>query len=124
MEDIKQFTEEIANLGARISDAIIAYAMLHHHKPELLLETIGRGMMISSTRGVFDEYVPKMSGIIHSLNREELAEFIADVINENKGSHEINIPSPLGGYMAQNICCIENIEDALNESIDLRGKVD
>lgn len=121
MEDIKQFSKEIADLGARISDAIIAYALLHHHKPELLLKTIGKGMVISSTMGDFDEYVPKMSGIIHSLNREELAEFIADVINENKESHEINIPSPLGGYMAQNICRIENIEDALNTAIDLRG---
>lgn len=124
MEDIKQFTEEIADLGASITDAIIAYAILHHHKPELLLKTISKGMADISTMGNFDEYVPKMSGIIHSLNREELAEFIADVINENKGSHEINIPSPLGGYMAQNINCIEDIEDALNELIDLRGKVD
>lgn len=124
MEDIKQFTEEITDLGASITDAIIAYALLHHHKPELLLSMIGKGMVITSTMDGFDEYVPKMSGIIHSLNREELAQFIADVINENKGSHEINIPSPLGGYMAQNINCIEDIEDSLNALIDLRGKVD
>ena len=122
MEDLKDLCDEISDLTARIGDMCIAYAKLNNHKPELVLQMVGRGLGLSAKVGVFDDYDPKISGIIKQLKTEELAEYIADIITENRTNKEIRLPSPLGGYVAMNINDVKDIENALNEYVYIKGE--
>lgn len=117
MDDFKDLCEEVSDLTAKIGDMCIAYAKLNNHKPNLILQMVGRGLEISSKVGDFEDYDPKTSGIIRQLKTEELAEFIADIITENRTNKEIRLPSPLGGYVAMNIKDVKDIEKALNEYV-------
>lgn len=122
MEDLKDLCNEISDLTARIGDMCIAYAKLNNHKPELVLQMVGRGLGLSAKVGVFEDYEPKVSGIIRQLNTEELAEYIADIITENRTNKEIRLPSPLGGYLVMKINDAKDIEEVLNDYVYIEGE--
>lgn len=122
MEDLKDLCNEISDITARIGDMCIAYAKLNNHKPELVLQMVGRGLGLSAKVGVFEDYAPKVSGIIRQLNTEELAEYIADIITENRTNKEIRLPSPLGGYLVMKINDAKDIEEVLNDYVYIEGE--
>ncbi len=122
MENFENLCVEVADLAARVNDMCISYAMLNDHKPQLILSMVIRCMNLSITTGNFDEYTPEISGVIRSLTDEELAEYIADIITENRTNKEIRLPSPLGGYVAMNINDVKDIENALNEYVYIKGE--
>ena len=122
MENIEDLCNEVSDLTARIGDICIAYAKLNNHKPNLILHMVGHGLELSSKVGDFEDYDPKISGIIRQLKNEELAEYIADIITENRTNKEIRLPSPLGGYVAMNINDVKDIENALNEYVYIKGE--
>lgn len=121
MDDFNDFCVEIADLAARVNDMCISYAMLNGHKPQLILSMV-KGCMNLSEKANLDEYTPVVSGVIRSLTDEELAEYIADIITENRTNKEIHLPSPLGGYVAMNINDVKDIEKALNDYVYIKGE--
>ena len=121
MDNFEDFCVEVADLAARVNDMCIAYAKLNDHKPQLILSMVIRCMNLSVATGNFDEYTPNISGVIRSLTDEELAEYIADIITENRTNKEIHLPSPLGGYAAMNINDVKDIKKALNECVHIGG---
>ena len=119
--DLKIFTDEMGDLGARITSECVAYAFMNHHNPNLILKITGIGMQNVSETVDFSEYYAGKISILRALSYEDLAEYIAECIMENAKGDKINIPSPFGGYWNMDLTSKEDIKKALLEEIELRG---
>jgi hypothetical protein len=53
------------------------------------------------------------------MTNDEIAEWIHDILYENSGKATYDIPSPLGGYMAQGVIDTDDINEVLEEGADL-----
>lgn len=81
MEGVKVLFDETSELASRVGDLTIAWAKRNGHNPNLILKLVGDGLVMSSKIGNFEEYRPKYSGLLRSLDNENLASCIYDFIN-------------------------------------------
>ena len=81
MEDVKVLFDETSELASQIGDLTIAWSKRNGHNPNLILKLVGDGLVMSSEIGNFEEYRPRYSGLLRSLNNEALANCIIDFIN-------------------------------------------
>lgn len=82
MEDLKELIEEVADVTARTADMLVAWSKKNKHNPNLILNLVGGNLQKSSQIGDFKEYKPKYSGVYRAMSNKQLAEVIAEMINE------------------------------------------
>lgn len=78
-EDIKKLSEEVAKIGAKIGDMLIAWCQLRGHNPNLILNVVGQKLMLSQKIGDFSEYKPTFGAVLRQMDNETLAQQIYDL---------------------------------------------
>ncbi len=107
-----------SKLIAEITGGIVYFAQSNGLDEELLLEMAGSGLTLMS-KGDFSEFEFSNGNILKSMTNDEIAEWIHDILYENSGKATYDIPSPLGGYMAQGVIDTDDINEVLEEGADL-----
>lgn len=78
-EDIKKLSEEIAKMGATITDMILAWCKQTGHNPYFILSIIGQELHHHSKNSDFSQYKPTYGGVIRQMDNETLAQQIYDL---------------------------------------------
>lgn len=106
-------------LLAGLSGALIYYAKSNDLDVNKILYMAGDGLTRAAAIGDFKEFKVQNDHVIKSMTTEEIAEWIHDILYENSGKATYDIPSPLGGYMAQGVIDTDDIYEVLKEGADL-----
>lgn len=110
--------DKFSKLVAEITGGIAYFAQSNGLDKNQLLEMAGGGLCLVS-KGDFSTFEFNNGNIIKSMTNDEIAEWIHDILYENSGKATYDIPSPLGGYMAQGVIDTDDINEVLEESADL-----
>lgn len=111
--------EYFSGLVADLSGALIYYAKSNDLDVNLILQMAADGLNKLAAIGNFSEFEVENVHVIKSMNTEEIAEWINDILYENSGKATYDIPSPLGGYMAQGVIDTDDIKKVLKDRPDL-----
>ncbi len=114
-EQRKKFTKIVAEF----TGALIFFAKQNDLDVNETIGAAGNCLKISSEMATFDEYAFTTTQIIRSMTASEFSEWIYDILYENSGKETYDIPSPLGGYIAQGAFDAGDIWEALEEEVDL-----
>jgi hypothetical protein len=107
-----------SKLVAEITGGIVYFAQSNGLDEKQMLEMAGSGLMLMS-KADYSEFEFSNGNILKSMTNDELAEWIHDILFENSGTATYDIPSPLGGYMAQEVIDTDDINNVLEEGADL-----
>lgn len=110
--------DKFSKLIAEITGGIVYFAQSNRLDEKQLLEMAGGGLFLVS-EGDFSTFEFNNGNIIKSMTNDEIAEWIHDILYENSGKATYDIPSPLGGYMAQGVIDTDEINEVLEEGADL-----
>lgn len=110
--------DKFSKLVAEITGGIVYFAQSNRLDEKQMLEMAGSGMMLIS-KGDFSTFEFNNGNIIKAMTNDEIAEWIHDILYENSGKATYDIPSPLGGYMAQGVIDTDDINNVLEEGADL-----
>ncbi len=110
--------DKFSKLMAEITGGIVYFAKSNRLDEKQLLEMAGSGFFIMS-KGDFSTFEFNNGNIIKSMTNDEIAEWVNDILYENSGKATYDIPSPLGGYMAQGVIDTDDINDVLEQRADL-----
>lgn len=110
--------DKYSKLMAEITGGIIYFAKSNRLDEKQLLEMAGGGLFLIS-RSDLSTFEFNNGNILKSMTNDEIAEWIHDILYENSGKAAYDIPSPLGGYMAQGVIDTDDINNALEEGADL-----
>lgn len=114
----KYLLDKYSKLVAEIVGGIVYFAQSNGLDEKLILEMASDGILLLSQND-FSEFEFKNGNIIKSMTNDEIAEWIHDILYENSGKATYDIPSPLGGYMAQGVIDTDDINEVLEEGADL-----
>lgn len=113
-EQKKKFTK----ITAEFTGALIYFAKQNDFDVNKIIEAAGNSLKIAAEVANFDGYVFTTTQIIRSMTASEFSEWIYDILYENSGKETYDIPSPLGGYIAQGAFDAGDIRDALEEELE------
>ena len=105
-----------SKLVAEITGGIVYFAQSNGLDEKQMFEMAGGGLM---SKADYSEFEFSNGNILKSMTNDELAEWIHDILFENSGKATYDIPSPLGGYMAQGVIDTDDINEVLEEGADL-----
>jgi hypothetical protein len=114
-EQRKKFTK----ITAEFTGALIFWAKQNDFDVNKVIGAAGDSLKLAAEVANFDEYVFTSTQIIRSMTPDEFSEWIYDILYENSCKETYDIPSPLGGYIAQGAFDAGDIRDALEEEVDL-----
>ena len=106
-------------LLAGFSGALIYYAKSNDLDVNEILIRAADGFVKTAALGDFSEFKVENIHVIRSMSTEEIAEWINDILYENSSKATYDIPSPLGGYMAQGMIDTDDINEVLKDRADL-----
>ena len=106
-------------LLAGFSGALIYYAKSNDLDVNEILIMAADGFAKTAALGDFSEFKVENIHVIRSMSTEEIAEWINDILYENSSKATYDIPSPLGGYMAQGMIDTDDINEVLKDRADL-----
>lgn len=107
-----------SKLIAEIIGGIVYFAKSNRLDEKQLLEMAGGGLFLIS-RSDLSTFEFNNGNILKSMTNDEIAEWVNDILYENSGKATYDIPSPLGGYMAQGVIDTDDINDVLEQRADL-----
>lgn len=110
--------DKFSKLIAEITGGIVYFAQSNGLDENQLLEMAGSGLMLMS-KADYSGFEFSNGNILKSMTNDEIAEWIHDILFENSGKATYDIPSPLGGYMAQGVIDTDDINEVLEEGADL-----
>lgn len=110
--------DKFSKLIAEITGGIVYFAQSNGLDENQLLEMAGGGLTLMS-KADYSEFEFSNGNILKSMTNDEIAEWIHDILFENSGKATYDIPSPLGGYMAQGVIDTDDINEVLEEGADL-----
>jgi hypothetical protein len=111
--------EYFSGLVAGLSGALIYYAKSNDLDVNLILQMAADGLDKMAEFGMFSNFKVENVHVIKSMTTEEIAEWVNDILYENSGKATYDIPSPLGGYMAQGVIDTDDIKKVLKDRPDL-----
>jgi hypothetical protein len=114
-EQRKKFTKILAEF----TGGLIFWAKQNDLDVNKIIETASTCLRISAEVANFDEYKFTTTQIIRSMTASEFSDWIYNILYENSGKETYDIPSPLGGYIAQGAFDNGDIWEALEEEVDL-----
>lgn len=114
-EQRKKFTK----ICAEFTGGLIFFAKQNDLDVNKIIEVAGNCFKISAQVANYDEYRFTTTQIIRSMTASEFSEWIYNILYENSGKETYDIPSPLGGYIAQGAFDEGDIRDALEKEVDL-----
>lgn len=79
MDDIKELSEEITNIGAQISDMLLAWCKEKGHNPNFIFNIVGQELSYFQRKVDFSEYKPTFGGVLRQMDDENLAQQIYDL---------------------------------------------
>lgn len=79
MDDIKELSEEITNIGAQISDMLLAWCKERGHNPNFIFNIVGQELSYCQRKFDFSEYKPTYGGVLRQMDDENLAQLIYDL---------------------------------------------
>ncbi len=79
MDDIKELSEEITNLGAQISDMLLAWCKERGHNPNFIFNIVGQELSYFQRKADFSEYKPTYGGVVRQMDDKTLAQQIYDL---------------------------------------------
>lgn len=79
MDDIKELSEEITNIGAQISNMLLAWCRERGHNPNFIFNLVGQELSYFQRKADFSEYKPTYGGVIRQMDNETLAQQIYDL---------------------------------------------
>jgi hypothetical protein len=85
-EDIKKLSEEISEVGAKISDMLLAWCQLRGHNPNLIFNVVGQELAYFQKNADFSEYKPTFGAVLRQMDNETLAQQIYDLSDAVKTS--------------------------------------
>ena len=106
-------------LLAGLTGALVHYAKSNDLDVNLILHMAADGLDRAAATWDFSEFEVENVHVIKSMTTEEIAEWINDILYENSGKATYDIPSPLGGYMAQGVIDTDDIKKVLKDRPDL-----
>lgn len=109
----------LCGLLAGFGGALIYYAKSNDLDVNEILNMAADGFAKTAALRDFSKFKVENIDVIRSMSTEEIAEWILDILYENSGKATYDIPSPLGGYMAQGMIDTDDINNALKEGADL-----
>lgn len=110
--------DKFSKLMAEMTGGIVYFAKSNGLDETQMLEMASVGFSIL-TKGDFSTFEFNNGNILKSMTNDEIAEWIHDILYENSGKATYDIPSPLGGYMAQGVIDTDDINEVLEEGADL-----
>jgi hypothetical protein len=110
--------DKFSKLIAEITGGIVYFAQSNRLDEKSLLERASGWLMLASKVN-YSEFEFSNGNILKSMTNDEIAEWIHDILYENSGKATYDIPSPLGGYMAQGVIDTDDINEVLEEGADL-----
>lgn len=110
--------DKFSKLMAEITGGIVYFAQSNRLDEAQMLEMAALGFSLM-TKGDFSEFEFNNGNILKSMTNDEIAEWIHDILYENSGKATYDIPSPLGGYMAQGVIDTDDINEVLENTADL-----
>lgn len=110
--------DKYSKLVSEITGGIIYFAQSNGLDCNQVMEMAGTGLMLLS-KSDYSEFEFSNGNIIKSMTNDEIAEWIHDILYENSGKATYDIPSPLGGYMAQGVIDTDDINNVLKARADL-----
>lgn len=79
MDDIKELSEEITNIGAQISDMLLAWCKEKGHNPNFIFNIVGQELSYFQRNVDFSDYKPTYGGVLRQMDNENLAQQIYDL---------------------------------------------
>lgn len=79
MDDIKELSEEISNIGSQISDMLLAWCKERGHNPNFIFNIVGQELSYFQRKVDFSEYKPTFGGVLRQMDDENLAQQIYDL---------------------------------------------
>lgn len=85
-EDIKKLSEEISEIGAKISDMLLAWSQQRGHNPNLIFNVVGQELAYFQKNANFKYYKPTFGAVLRQMDNETLAQQIYDLSDAVKTS--------------------------------------
>lgn len=79
MDDIKELSKEITDIGAYISDMLLAWCKERGHNPNFIFNIVGQELSYFQKNADFSEYKSTFGGVIRQMDNENLAQQIYDL---------------------------------------------
>lgn len=79
MDDIKELSKEITDIGAYISDMLLAWCKDRGHNPNFIFNIVGQELSYFQRKVDFGDYKPSYGGVIRQMDNETLAQEIYDL---------------------------------------------
>lgn len=79
MDDIKELSKEITDIGAYISDMLLAWRKERGHNPNFIFNIVGQELSFFQKNADFSEYKSTFGGVIRQMDNETLAQQIYDL---------------------------------------------
>lgn len=111
MDDIKELSKEITDIGAHISDMLLAWCKEKGHNPNFIFNIVGQGLCYFQKNANFSEYKATYGGLIRQMDNESLAERMFELVEQIKA---------LGFDDAESI---KGLTEILNETYEDYSKV-
>lgn len=79
MDDIKELSKEITEIGAQISDMLLSWCKERGHNPNFIFNIVGQELSYFQRKVDFSDYKPSYGGVIRQMDNETLAQQIYDL---------------------------------------------
>ena len=79
MDDIKELSKEITDIGAYISDMLLSWCKERGHNPNFIFDIVGQELSYFQRKVDFSDYKPSYGGVILQMDNETLAQQIYDL---------------------------------------------
>ena len=84
MDDIKELSEEISNIGSYISDMLLAWCKKKGHNPNFIFNIVGQELSYFQRKVDFSDYKPTYGGLMRQMDNESLAERMFELVEQVK----------------------------------------
>ena len=85
-DDIKKLSEEISEIGAYISDMLLAWSQQRGHNPNLIFNVVWQELAYFQENANFKYYKPTFGAVLRQMDNETLAQQIYDLADAVKTS--------------------------------------
>lgn len=84
MDDIKELSKEITDIGAHISDMLLAWCKEKGHNPNFIFNIVGQELSYFQKNADFSEYKATYGGLLRQMDNESLAERMFELVEQIK----------------------------------------